>query len=328
MAIRKVSKVVTPDPPKPGSSVEIKKSIGVNRQFNPFLLFDHFTIQKNGGFPAHPHRGQETITLVLNGGVAHEDFTGSKGILYPGDLQFMTAGKGIVHAEMPIPNEDGTKTLGLQLWVDLPTHMKSAPPNYRDLREWEVPEIETDNGKVQVRVISGSSQGVLSLKKLAFTPVHYYHYTVRAGGKFEQELDPGFNYFIYVLRGDKLLINEESIVGQFKTAFFDEKGDQFSGRNAAVMDFPETEVEFVLIGGKRLKQKPYQYGPFVATNKQGISDALMDYELAMNGFEKRKSWNSLISYGVSKSMVDGALNGNLEKRAEAKKAYLESKNKY
>ena len=76
----------------------------------------------------------------------------------------MTAGKGIVHAEMPIPNEDGTKTLGLQLWVDLPTHMKSAPPNYRDLREWEVPEVETDNGKVQVRVISGSSQGVLSLK--------------------------------------------------------------------------------------------------------------------------------------------------------------------
>ena len=115
------------------------------------------------------------------------------------------------------------------------------------------------------------------------------------------------------MRGDKLLINEESKVGQFKTAFFDEKGDQFSGRNAAVMDFPETEVEFVLIGGKRLKQKPYQYGPFVATNKQGISDALMDYELAMNGFEKRKSWNSLISYGVSKSMVDGALNGNLEK---------------
>lgn len=135
----------------------------------------------------------------------------------------MTAGKGIVHAEMPIPNEDGTKTLGLQLWVDLPTHMKSAPPNYRDLREWEVPEVETDNGKVQVRVISGSSQGVLSLKKLAFTPVHYYHYTVRAGGKFEQELDPGFNYFIYVLRGDKLLINEESKVGQFKTAFLMKK---------------------------------------------------------------------------------------------------------
>ncbi|EMG47847.1 hypothetical protein G210_1696 [Candida maltosa Xu316] len=325
MSVRKVAKVVNPDPPRPGSSVDIKKSIGANKQFNPFLVFDHFTIPKYGGFPAHPHRGQETVTLVLQKGVAHEDFTGSKGILYAGDMQFMTAGKGIVHAEMPIPSDDGSPCVGLQLWVDLPNHMKDITPRYRDLREWEIPEVVADDGKVSVRIISGRSHGTSNIKKLTVNPIHYYQYKVKAGGEFKQEMDYGFNYFMYVYKGNDLVVNGDAKVDQFKTAFFEEQGDYIVGKNTATVDTPDTEIEFVLIGGKKLNQKIVQYGPFVAKNKSGINDAMTDFELAMNGFEKRRNWNSLISYGVSKSMVNGQLNGSLEKRAEAKQAYLDAK---
>ena len=101
--------------------------------------------------------------------MAHEDFTGSKGILYAGDLQFMTAGKGVVHSEMPVANADGSPTVGLQLWVDLPNNMKGVKPRYRDLREWEIPEVVTDDGKVTIKVISGRSHGVESVKELAYT---------------------------------------------------------------------------------------------------------------------------------------------------------------
>ena len=325
MSVRSIAKVVTPNPPRPGSPVKIRNSIGSSNQFNPFLLFDHFTIPSTGGFPAHPHRGQETITLVLKGGVAHEDFTGSKGVLYPGDLQFMTAGKGVVHSEMPVPNEDGSPSVGLQLWVDLPNDMKDVKPRYRDLREWEIPQVVADDGKVTIKVISGKSHGVESQKELAYTPINYYHYKVKAGGKFKQELLPGFNYFLYVLNGKNLKLNGNTTVDKYQTAFFNETGDYITGENTATEETEANESEFVLIGGKILNQKPVQYGPFVASSKTGITKALLDYELARNGFEHRVKWNSLISRGVNKSMVTGPLNGCPKKRAADKKSYLDSK---
>ena len=117
--------------------------------------------------------------------MAHEDFTGSKGILYAGDLQFMTAGKGVVHSEMPVANADGSPTVGLQLWVDLPNNMKGVKPRYRDLKNGN-PEVVTDDGKVTIKVISGRSHGVESVKELAYTPINYYYYKVKAGGEFKQ----------------------------------------------------------------------------------------------------------------------------------------------
>mgnify|MGYP003365628624 FL=1 len=113
-----------------GVGARVRRSIGSMKQrnFSPFLLMDHFTVSHPAGFPDHPHHGQETITYIRQGMVAHEDFLGSKGVLRPGDLQFMTAGKGIMHAEIPVLMENGDAAVGLQLWVDLPKDMKDCPP--------------------------------------------------------------------------------------------------------------------------------------------------------------------------------------------------------
>ena len=167
-----------------GAGATVRRSIGTAklRNFTPFLMLDHFNIGVGAGFPDHPHRGQETITYLLEGAADHEDFAGHKGTLWAGDLQFMTAGKGIVHAEMPHDNGDGSSNNGMQLWVDLPKDLKNCEPRYRDLRAAEIPIAEADDGKVTVKVISGQSQGVDSLQQLAYTPVWLLDVTVRPGG--------------------------------------------------------------------------------------------------------------------------------------------------
>ncbi|RCK60900.1 Pirin [Candida viswanathii] len=325
MSARSIAKIVTARQQAEGVGARVRRSIGIfnQREFNPFLMFDHFSSSGTNGFPEHPHRGQETITLVLHGAIAHEDFTGSKGILYAGDLQFMTAGKGIVHSEMPVPNADGSPTVGLQLWVDLPDALKDAEPRYRDLREWEIPEVVTDEGKVSIKVISGRSHGIESIKELAYTPINYYYYKVKAGGKFKQELQPGFNYFLYVLNGHDLKLNGDTSVDQYQNAFFGQKGDYITGENTATEDTKDSLVEFILVGGKQLDQQSVHYGPFVASSEQGIEEAIINYQYAQNGFENRKTWNTLISDGVTQDMIEGPLEGNLEKREATKKAYLE-----
>ncbi|TQS32649.1 hypothetical protein Golomagni_07030, partial [Golovinomyces magnicellulatus] len=139
-----------------GQGARVRRSIGTPnlRNFSPFLMLDHFSIKPGAGFPDHPHRGQETITYLLQGAVDHEDFAGNKGTINSGDLQFMTAGKGIVHAEMPRQNADGSANVGLQLWVDLPENLKFCEPRYRDLRAAEIPKAEVDDGKAIIKVIS------------------------------------------------------------------------------------------------------------------------------------------------------------------------------
>ncbi|KAG7192359.1 uncharacterized protein KQ657_001758 [Scheffersomyces spartinae] len=319
--VRTIKQIVNAIEQSEGAGARVRRSIGVmtQRKFNPFLMFDHFSSSGTNGFPEHPHRGQETITLVLHGAMAHEDFTGSKGVLYPGDLQFMTAGKGVVHSEMPIANKDGSPTVGLQLWVDLPDKLKDCEPRYRDLREWEIPTVEQQDGKLKIKVISGKSYGVESVKDLAYTPIEYYHYTVGSGGHFKQDLDPKFNFFLYVLRGDGLVLNGGERVKQFQNAFLSENGDHITGENKG-----SDEVEFILVGGEKLEQETVQYGPFVSNSSLGIQKAFMDYQYARNGFENIKKWKTLISGGVTQDMIDGPLGGNKEAREEMKKEYLES----
>ncbi|KAG7661049.1 PRN1 [[Candida] subhashii] len=324
MAARSIAKIVTARQQAEGVGATVRRSIGVinQRKYNPFLMFDHFSSAGTNGFPEHPHRGQETITLILHGAIAHEDFTGSKGILYPGDLQFMTAGRGVVHSEMPVPNKDGSPTVGLQLWVDLPNHLKDVEPRYRDLRAWEIPEVVTDNDRVTIKVISGTSHGVESVKELAYTPVNYYYYRVKAGGSFKQELQEGFNYFLYVLNGKNLVLNNDTKIDQYQNVFFEEEGGYITGKNTATEDNEETEVQFVLVGGKKLDQDVVQYGPFVAATNEGIQKAIMDYQYARNGFDNVRTWRTLISNGVTDEMIQGPLNGSLEKREQMRKEFL------
>ena len=257
-----------------------------------------FSVPPGAGFPDHPHRGQETITYLLSGGMEHEDFAGNRGLLGPGDLQFMTAGRGIVHAEMPVQNTDGSANVGLQLWVDLPAKLKSCEPRYRDLKSEEVPVVEGDGGKVRVKVISGESHGVESLKDLAYTPIWLLDLEVQPGGKVVQALPEGWNAFGYVLEGE-VLIGEEGAqrtVEQYHTVVFESEGQAVY---ASVDAGAEKAARFVLVAGTPLDQKVVQYGPFVLTSQEEVYKAFSDYQTHSNGFERAEGWES----EIGKSMV-------------------------
>ncbi|PGH09608.1 hypothetical protein AJ79_05664 [Helicocarpus griseus UAMH5409] len=292
-----------------GAGARVRRSIGTAklRNFSPFLMLDHFTIGKGAGFPDHPHRGQETITYLLSGGVDHEDFAGNKGTIGPGDLQFMTAGRGIMHAEMPHENPDGSPNVGMQLWVDLPEKLKMCEPRYRDLRATEIPVATVDDGKVTVKVISGQSHGVDSVRDLAYTPVWIFDITIRPGGKIAQTLPQGWNAFAYTLAGTTTFgaasdanttpssrLDDSSsakTVGAFHNVVFDKAGDFVHASAAA--DAQE-ESRFMLVAGQPLDQKVVQYGPFVLSSQEQVYQAMLDYQSNANGFERARGWASEI----------------------------------
>lgn len=213
-----------------GAGARVRRSIGTPqlRNFSPFLMLDHFTIKPGAGFPDHPHRGQETITYLLEGAVDHEDFAGNAGTIEAGDLQFMTAGKGIMHAEMPRQNADGSANVGMQLWVDLPEKLKKCEPRYRDLRASEIPNIDIDDGKVHIKVISGQSHGVDSVKELAYTPVWIMDVEIKPGGKITQNLPEGWNAFAYTLSGATSfgVGSDKTLVHQYHNVVFEQEGDE------------------------------------------------------------------------------------------------------
>lgn len=299
-----------------GAGARVRRSIGTPklRNFSPFLMLDHFSIAPGAGFPDHPHRGQETITYLLSGGVDHEDFAGNRGTIHAGDLQFMTAGRGIMHAEMPVQNPDGSPNVGLQLWVDLPAALKACEPRYRDLRASEIPEVAVDAGKARVKVISGRSHGVDSVQELAYTPVWLLDVEIQPGGTVSQPLPAGFNAFAYTLSGTTRFLNGSSSttpgaaptaeeiegnsapVPQYHNVVFEQEGDAVVASVAADAAEPG---RFILVAGLPLDQKVVQYGPFVVNSQEEVYQAMMDYNTHTNGFERAKDWES----EIGKSMV-------------------------
>ncbi|PYH46641.1 pirin family protein [Aspergillus saccharolyticus JOP 1030-1] len=278
-----------------GAGARVRRSIGTQklRHLSPFLMLDHFTIGKGAGFPDHPHRGQETITYLLSGGVDHEDFAGNRGTIGPGDLQFMTAGKGIMHAEMPHENPDGSPNVGMQLWVDLPKELKYCEPRYRDLRSAEIPLATTDEGRVTVKVISGQSHGVDSVRDLAYTPVWLLDVSIQPGGRVRQALPLGWNAFAYTLKGATVFGSGDQTrsVKEFHNVVFEPQGEFVE---ASVPDNAEEAGRFLLVAGQPLDQKVVQYGPFVVTSEEEVYQAMMDFRTASNGFEKSRGWESEI----------------------------------
>lgn len=267
-------------------------------------MLDHFTIHPGAGFPDHPHRGQETITYLLSGAVDHEDFAGNKGTIWSGDLQFMTAGRGIMHAEMPHDDGEGTPNVGMQLWVDLPQALKTVEPRYRDLRAKEIPTVEVDGGKVRVQVISGKSHGVDSVRDLAYTPVWVLDVTVRPGGKIVQELPRDWNAFAYTLSGVVSFGDGGAVDGNTKTVtpyhnvVFENDG-KADVVTAEVEEGASEEARFILFAGQPLDQQVVQYGPFVMNSREGVMDAMRDFQSHSNGFERAKGWSS----EIGKSMI-------------------------
>ncbi|ORY14492.1 RmlC-like cupin domain-containing protein [Clohesyomyces aquaticus] len=297
---RKIQKSFLAIEQSEGAGAKVRRSIGTPqlRNFSPFLMLDHFAIPPGAGFPDHPHRGQETITYLLSGAVDHEDFAGHKGTIETGDLQFMTAGRGIVHAEMPRQNADGSPNVGMQLWVDLPKSLKSCEPRYRDLRAKEIPEVVVDDGKVKVKVISGQSYGVDSVKELAYTPVWLLDFTVQPGGSVKQALPRGWNAFAYTLNGTTIFSSGgvSRPVAQYNNVVFEKEGDSIE---ASVEAGADSEARFILVAGLPLDQPIVQYGPFVVTSRDEVMQAMMDYQTHANGFERAEGWES----EIGKSMV-------------------------
>jgi quercetin 2,3-dioxygenase len=259
----------------------VRRSVGTPtlHHLTPFLMLDHFSVPPGAGFPDHPHRGQETITYLLSGGIDHEDFAGNKGTIGPGDLQFMTAGKGIMHAEMPVQNPDGSANIGMQLWVDLPEKLKACEPRYRDLRAEEIPLAKSEDGKVEVKVISGKSYGIDSVQDLAYTPVWLLDVTIKEGGKLTQELPAGWNAFAYTLSGVVSFSNgaedtRSEALTPYHNVVFKQEGDVVNAWNE---EGATEDARFILVAGQPLDQKIVQYGPFVLTNKEDVYKAMMDF---------------------------------------------------
>ncbi|MCJ1479240.1 hypothetical protein MMC13_007925 [Lambiella insularis] len=319
-----------------GAGASVRRSIGTSklRQLSPFLMLDHFTVHPGAGFPDHPHRGQETITYLentlrertapislrflalffpllilrsmknanptisyqLSGAVDHEDFAGNAGTIYAGDLQFMTAGRGIMHAEMP--NQRSESNVGMQLWVDLPAKLKACEPRYRDLRKEEIPEIEVDEGRVKVKVISGRSHGTDSVQELAYTPVWIFDVEIYPGGVYDQELPAGWNAFAYTLEGQTTFGDGggKKVVARYHNTVFEREGDYV---RVEVPGNTNERSRFILVAGLPLDQKVVQYGPFVLNTQEEVYQAMMDYQTHSNGFERAKNWESKIG----KSMV-------------------------
>ncbi|ANZ73479.1 BA75_00929T0 [Komagataella pastoris] len=285
-----------------GVGAKVRRSIGSMqmRNFKPFLLLDHFNVDPSAGFPDHPHRGQETITYMTKGQFAHQDFTSDKvGILNAGDCQIMRAGRGIMHAEMPVQGKSGENIVGMQLWVDLPKHLKHSEPDYRDLRASEIPTV-TPNDKVTVKIISGKAYGVENFQDLAYSPVDYYYYTVQPGGSFEQSVSEDYNSFIYLLDGSLEINNKR--YDKYNALFFELDGNKITG---SVPKDATSPAEFVLVAGQILDQPIVQHGPFVETSKDLIYKAFMDYQSASNGFERGKNWRSKIADGVKEDDLAG-----------------------
>lgn len=289
-----------------GVGARVRRSVGTPklRKLSPFLMLDHATVYPGAGFPDHPHRGQETISYMLSGALDHEDFAGNRGTIWPGDLQFMTAGRGIMHAEMPRHTGDGAPVVATQLWVDLPEKLKTVEPRYRDLRAKEIPHVETDDGRVHVKVISGKSHGVDSVRDLAYTPVWMLDVTIRPGGKIGQELPKGWNAFAYTLSGVVSFgngpgaNNTTTAVPPHHAVVFENDG-KADAVTAGVEEGASEEARFILFAGQPLDQHVVQYGPFVLNSREGVMEAMMDFQSHSNGFERAKGWRS----EIGKSMV-------------------------
>jgi hypothetical protein len=246
-------------------------------QVDPFLLLDQMgpVNYKPGeavGAPDHPHRGFETVTYVLEGSMEHKDSQGNYGKLASGDVQWMTAGAGVVHSEMPSEemSRNGGKMHGFQLWVNLPRKDKMIAPRYQDTVSAKIPVVQSADGKVQVKVIAGSAMGAQAVIETR-TPIMYLHYVLQAGTEVSQPVAENFNLFAYVIEGKGSFGTKEAKKNQL--VLFDRDGDQ-----AIVTNTGDEPLSFLLIGGVPINEPVVRYGPFVMNTKEEIYQAIEDYQ--------------------------------------------------
>ena len=261
--------------PKPGFS-----------EFDPFLLLDEMGPSELApgeakGAPDHPHRGFETVTYVLSGDLQHKDSHGNAGRLRPGDVQWMTAGAGVVHSEMPSPEfeRNGGRMHAFQLWVNLPKRDKMMTPRYQEISSAQIPKATSADGLVTVSVIAGEALGQQAVIETR-TPIVYLHYRIKPGGSVTQQVPAGYNAFADVVEAEGLFGAELERAKRGQMVLFAQDGDEVRIENPA--DAKAT-VDALLIAGLPLNEPVVRYGPFVMNTREEILEAIQDYQLGKMG---------------------------------------------
>lgn len=270
---RGVERVIAGQYVMDGAGVKINRVLTntLQRRLDPFLMLDAFGSDKAGdyiaGFPEHPHRGFETVTYMLAGRMRHRDSAGNEGLVTDGGVQWMTAGRGVIHSEMPEQNEGLME--GFQLWLNLPAKDKMMAPWYRDIPNEQVPRFTLDSGAT-VQVIAGSSHGVAGAVQRDGTEPLYLDIELPEGASFEQLIPAGHNAFIYVFRGEAVVAGKG--VPQTRMAIF----DNAEGADGVVVKAAKP-TRLLLIAGRPLKEPIAQYGPFVMNTQAELHQAVEDF---------------------------------------------------
>jgi quercetin 2,3-dioxygenase len=282
---RGLKQIVIPTPTSDGAGVRLRRSIATPQldHLDPFFLFDHFGSEDAddyiAGFPMHPHRGIETITYMLDGSVAHRDSIGNQGVIGAGDVQWMTAGSGIMHEEMP---KVGPRRLdGFQIWVNLPARLKMTKPRYQDVAANRIPEVVRPDG-THVRVVAGRVEGVGGAVREIYADPTYLDVVLPAGGAFEQPVPAGHTALLYVYGGQVRL----------GRAGHDE-GEAVAATRLAVLgdgDFVRAHAgpggaRFLLLSAQPLNEPAVRWGPFVMNTQEEVAQAIR--ELRDGTFIKR-----------------------------------------
>jgi redox-sensitive bicupin YhaK (pirin superfamily) len=270
---RSIVKIIEPQTVVEGAGVRLKRTIGTRAldHIDPFLLLDHFDSKNpadyRAGFPLHPHRGIETVTYLLSGAVRHRDTLGNAGEISAGDLQWMTAGRGIMHEEMPQVRPEGIT--GFQLWVNLPAKLKMTAPRYQNISASEIPSSGRDG--TTVRVIAGSFDGVTGpVVGIAAEPV-YLDVAIAVGGLFNLPVTTGYAAFAYVFEGEGKFSPDVQTVAAPRLVVWND-GDAVEARAG------DKGVRFLLVSGKPLREPIARYGPFVMNTKAEIEQTLREIQ--------------------------------------------------
>jgi len=275
---RRVIRIIEPKLVIEGAGVLLRRSIAPTREnpFDPFLLFDHFAFNNpvEGppvGFPMHPHRGIETVTYMLEGSVHHRDSLGNSGRIGPGDVQWMTSGRGILHEEMPRRSPQGN-VYGFQLWVNLPAALKMTTPRYQEVAAADLPSVEVDGARV--RVVAGEVGGVRGpVQDIAARPI-YLDVSLAPGATFTHPIPNGHISAAYVFEGRGRFGGEMPDEGESLEAV--RMGVFGDGDHLRAQADPDSPFRFMLIAGAPFGEAIVPYGPFVMNTEAEIQQALAD----------------------------------------------------
>jgi redox-sensitive bicupin YhaK (pirin superfamily) len=293
VSIRAIKRLIKAKPTIEGAGVHLRRAFGFGntQDFDPFLLLDDFRNDKPedylAGFPWHPHRGIETITYILSGNVEHGDSLGNQGVLAAGDVQWMTAGSGIIHQEMPRGDRDG-KMHGFQLWANLPSSLKMTAPRYQDVQSTDIPEVVDDDG-TKIRVICGSIWGATGpVDGIAAEP-EYLDVSVPPGKRNTLPVETTRHAFAYVFAGSGRFCNASAPldvptegVGWSDTSLSEEADNRslvlFDRGDEVSIQAGEKGIRFLLVSGKPIEEPVTWYGPIVMNTQEQLRQAFAEYK--------------------------------------------------